>query len=155
METGPACQYTRVPELYRRIIDAYGGLSLGAKVALIVLIALVTTAAGMAIIVRLPAEHFVSKPPPDSWWRRHRAIRWTLLVLKNALGLIVLPLGIFMSLPLVPGPGLVFVLLALSLLDFPGKRKLERRLVRRPNVMRFLNDLRASFGRAPFVVEPD
>jgi hypothetical protein len=155
METGGACQYTPVPELYRRVIEAYGGLSMGAKVGLIVAIALITTAAGMAVIVRLPAEHFIRKPPPDTWWRRHRIVRWTLLVLKNLLGLVVLPLGIFMSLPLVPGPGLVFVLLGLSLLDFPGKRVLERKLVSRPSVMRFLNDLRASFGKAPFVVEPD
>jgi hypothetical protein len=155
MPGGGACQYTRVPELYRRVIDAYSGLSLGAKVALIGIIALVTTAAGMAVIVKLPAEHFLRKPPPNSWWRRHRIVRWTLLVLKNLLGLVVLPLGIFMSLPLVPGPGLVFVVLGLSLLDFPGKRVLERKLVRRPSVMRFLNDLRASFGKAPFVVEPD
>jgi hypothetical protein len=155
VKTRLACQYTRVPELYRRVITAYGGLSLGAKVALIVAIALLTTAAGMAVIVRLPAEHFISKPAPDTWWRRHRAIRWTLLVVKNALGLLVLPLGIFMSLPLVPGPGLVFLLLGLSLLDFPGKKKLERMLVQRRSVMRFLNDLRASFGKPPFVVEPD
>jgi hypothetical protein len=144
-----------VPELYRRVIDAYGGLSMGTKVGLIVAIALITTAAGMAVIVRLPAEHFVRKPPPDSWWRRHRIIRWTLLGLKNLLGLLVLPLGIFMTLPLVPGPGLVFVLLGLSLLDFPGKRKLERKIVERPTVIRFLNDLRASFGKPPFVIEPD
>jgi hypothetical protein len=155
MKTRDACQYTPVPELYRRVIDAYGGLSLGAKVGLIVIIALVTTAAGMAVIVRLPAEHFIQKPPPDSWWRRHRIIRWTLLVFKNLLGLLVFPLGVFMALPLVPGPGLVFMLLGLSLLDFPGKRRLERNLVRRPSVMRFLNDLRASFGKPPFVVEPD
>ena len=49
----------------------------------------------------------------------------------------------------------MFVLLGLSLLDFPGKRRLERKLVSRPSVMRFLNDLRASFGKPPFVVEPD
>lgn len=144
-----------MPELYRRVIDAYGGLSLGAKVALIVGIALVTTAIGMAAIVRLPAEHFVQKPPPDSWWRRHRIVRWTALGLKNALGLLVLPLGILMALPMVPGPGLVFILLGLSLLDFPGKRKLERKLVGRPSVIRFLNDLRASFGKPPFVIGPD
>ena len=144
-----------MPELYRRLIDVYKGLSLGAKAALIGVIALVTTVAGLAIIVRLPAEHFVSKPDPNSWWRRHRIIRWTLLVLKNLLGLLVLPLGVIMALPMVPGPGLVFVLLGLSLLDFPGKKTLERKLVGRPSVMRFLNDLRASFGRPPFVVERD
>jgi hypothetical protein len=150
-----ACQYTPVREFFGPVIDAYRGLSLGAKVALIVGIALVTTAAGMAVIVRLPAEHFLSKAPSNTWWRRHRIIRWTVLVVKNAIGLVVVALGGVMSMPMVPGPGLVFLLLGLSLLDFPGKKKLERKLVQRPSVMRFLNDLRASFGKAPFVVEPD
>jgi hypothetical protein len=144
-----------VPEPFSSVIDAYRSLSMAGKVALIVAIAVITTAIGLAIIVRLPAEYFVRKPPPDSWWRRHWIIRWSLLVLKNALGLLVLPLGVIMLLPMVPGPGLVFVLLGLSLLDFPGKRKLELKLVSRPSVNRFLNDLRANFGRPPFVIGPD
>ena len=155
MPSGPACQYNWVRELYSRLLQAYGRLSLGAKVGLIAVIALVTTVAGLAVIVRLPAEHFVRRPPPDTWWRRHRLVRWTVLVFKNLLGLLVFPLGVFMALPAVPGPGLVFMLLGLSLLDFPGKRRLERKLLGRPSVMRFLNELRASFGRPPFVVEPD
>ncbi len=144
-----------LPEPFGSIVHAYRALSLGAKVSLVVVIALVTTAAGLAVIVRLPAEHFVKRPPPDTWWRRHRIIRWTSLVLKNLLGLLVLPLGVIMAFPMVPGPGLVFILLGLSLLDFPGKRWCERKLINRRSVMRFLNDLRASFGRPPFVVEPD
>ena len=51
-----------------------------------------------------------------------------------------------MSLPLVPGPGLVFILLGLSLLDFPGKRALQRRVVTRPFVLRVLNKTRTRFG---------
>jgi hypothetical protein len=144
-----------VLEFFRPVFDAYGGLSLGAKVALIVGIALITTVAGMAVIVRLPPDHFVDKPVQPTWWRRHRILRWSALVVKNAIGVVVVLLGIVMSMPMVPGPGLVFLLLGISLLDFPGKKKLERQLVRRPSVMRFLNDLRGSFGKAPFVVEPD
>jgi hypothetical protein len=144
-----------VPGFYQRLVEAYSSLTLGMKIGLVAAIALLTTAAGMLVIVQLPAEHFVSKPPPDSWWRRHRIVRWLALGVKNALGLVVLPLGIFMMLPLVPGPGLVFVVLGLSLLDFPGKRKLERRLLGRPSIMRFLNDMRANFGKPPFVIGPD
>jgi len=62
-------------------------------------------------------------------------------------------LGFVMALPLVPGPGLVFMLLGLSLLDFPGKRNAERRILAVPAVIRFLNDVRARFGRAPLALD--
>ena len=82
-------------------------------------------------------------------------LRIGFLVLKNLLGLIMLPLGIIMSLPLVPGPGLVFMLLGLSLLNFPGKRKAERALIRRPSVTRVLTKMRARFGKPPFDLGPE
>jgi hypothetical protein len=140
-----------VPDLFRRIIDTYAGLGMVSRVAVVVAIALVTTAAGFAAIVFLPEDHFLPRPIPDSWWRRHWMMRWFLLGLKNAAGGVIAMLGIVML--VAPGPGLVFILLGLSLLDFPGKRKLERKLVERPSVIRFLNDLRGTFKRPPFLLE--
>jgi len=35
------------------------------------------------------------------------------------------------------------------MIDFPGKRGMERRLIGRPHVLHALNRLRARFGRAP------
>jgi hypothetical protein len=146
-----------VAELFRNVIAWYGGLSLEMRIALIVVIAVGTTAGGMAVVVRLPADHFLHRPDPASYtgWRRHRALRIGYVILKNLLGVFVLPLGIIMALPLVPGPGLVFILLGLSLLDFPGKRALERALIRRPAVTRVLTKMRARFGKPPFEVDPD
>lgn len=138
-------------EYLRKLIDVYGGLGLMPRIAAIIGIALVTTAGGFAAIVWLPADHFLPRPVTNSWWRKHLFIRWTLLALKNALGVVVLVLGLLML--VTPGPGLVFILLGLSLLDFPGKRALERRLVQRPSVMKFLNDLRANFGKPAFLIE--
>jgi hypothetical protein len=132
------------PGLFRRIIDAYGDLGMVARVAVVGIIAVVTTAAGLAAIILLPADHFLPRTAPDSdsWWR-----------VKNAAGAVIATLGVLML--VAPGPGLVFILLGVSLLDFPGKRVLERKLVQRPSVIRFLNDLRATFGRPPFTMEPD
>jgi hypothetical protein len=143
------------PGLFRRIIDAYGDLGMVARVAVVGIIAVVTTAAGLAAIILLPADHFLPRTAPDSdsWWRRHRIVRWILLGVKNAAGAVIATLGVLML--VAPGPGLVFILLGVSLLDFPGKRVLERKLVQRPSVIRFLNDLRATFGRPPFTMEPD
>jgi hypothetical protein len=140
-----------VTERLRGLVEFYNDLGFVSRVAVIVIIALVTTAAGFAAIVWLPADHFLPRPTPDSWWRRHWAMRWTLLGVKNVLGVIIFVLGAVML--VTPGPGLVFILLGLSLLDFPGKRALERRLVQRPSVMKFLNDLRANFGKAAFAIE--
>jgi hypothetical protein len=142
-----------VSRLLRKLVEAYGELGIWAQVGAIVVVALVTTAAGFLAIVLLPAEHFLSRPAPDSWWRKHRIVRWTLLAVKNVLGVIIFALGVLML--VAPGPGLVFMLLGLSLLDFPGKRALERRLVGRPSVIKFLNDLRANFNKPPFVIEPE
>jgi hypothetical protein len=72
-------------------------------------------------------------------------------VAKNAAGLAVLPLAIITLIG--PGPGIVFTLISLSLLDFPGKRALERKLLTRPGVVRSLNGLRAKVGRAPLVID--
>ena len=58
-----------------------------------------------------------------------------------------------MALPLVPGPGLLFMLLGFSVLDFPGKRAVERRLLAVGTVMRSLNGIRARFRRPPLVLD--
>jgi hypothetical protein len=146
-----------VAGLFRNVIDWYGGLGLGTRIGLVLFIAVATTAGGIAVVVTLPADHFVHRPDPASYtgWRRHRALRIGVVIGRNLLGLLVLPLGIIMSLPLVPGPGLVFMLLGLSLLNFPGKRALERALIRRPTVMRVLTKMRARFGKPPFEVDGD
>ena len=41
-----------------------------------------------------------------------------------------------------PGQGILTILIGLMLLDFPGKRRLERRLVQQPSVWRALNWMR-------------
>ena len=44
---------------------------------------------------------------------------------------------------LLPGQGILTILIGLMLLDFPGKRGLERRLVQQPAVWRAINWMRA------------
>jgi hypothetical protein len=138
---------------YRRLVHAYGDMSLGTKALAVLALALATSALGVLLVVWLPADHFSRLPDPNSGWRRHPVLRWTVLVLKNLVGILVLPFGIVMALPLVPGPGLVFILIGLSLLDFPGKRSLERRLLSLPAVFRFLNEVRHRFRRPPLVID--
>jgi hypothetical protein len=146
-----------VGDLLRKLGQAYGSLGFPVKVALAVGFALVTTAFGVAMVVLIPADHFQSRrPEPASWWRAEPVLRWSGLLIKNAVGVVFVALGAVMALPLVPGPGLVFILLGVSVLDFPGKRNLERKLLGVPSVIRFLNGVRVRFGRSPLLMDgPD
>ncbi len=105
------------------------------------------------IIVKLPATYFKEDHPRDFWTDKHVGIRAAGIVGKNLLGLMLVALGIVMSLPGVPGQGILTILFGIMLLDFPGKRRLERRLIGRPSVFRAVNRLRAKFGKPDLVLD--
>jgi hypothetical protein len=102
------------------------------------------------LIVKLPVNHFHPDRPRELWMDRHPVVRWTGLLLKNLLGSTVVGLGLVLSMPGVPGPGLATILLGIMLLDFPGKHRLERWLLTRPAVAEAVNRLRGRYGRPPF-----
>ncbi|HEX8652759.1 MAG TPA: hypothetical protein VF708_18225 [Pyrinomonadaceae bacterium] len=113
----------------------------------------VSTALVSYALVRLPATYFHTSHSRDFWADRHRALRWSGLIMKNLIGLILIALGVLMSLPGVPGPGILTILLGLVMLDIPGKRPLETRLVKRPPVLRAINRLREKFGKPPLILD--
>ena len=113
----------------------------------------VSTALVSYALVKLPATYFHSSHSRDFWADRHLALRWSGLIMKNLIGLILIALGVLMSLPGVPGPGIVTVLLGLVMLDIPGKRPFETRLVKRPSVLRTINRLREKFGKPPLILD--
>jgi hypothetical protein len=97
-------------------------------------------AAGL-IAVLLPADYFV-RPSSSA-----HGIGLARKVLKNIVGAILFLIGFVMALPLVPGPGLIFMLIGLSMTDFPGKRRLEVRLLRIPGLLGQVNRVRGIWGR--------
>jgi hypothetical protein len=100
----------------------------------------------------MPADYFVRKtPPPESWRGRHPVLRAVLRIGKNALGVLLVAIGV----PLVPLPGQGFltILAGLALLDFPGKRRIELRVVRIGGVLRAVNWLRRRAHRPPLLVD--
>jgi hypothetical protein len=60
-----------------------------------------------------------------------------------------------MSIPGVPGQGLLTVMIGLMLLDFPGRRRLEKSLARRRSILTAMNRTRARFGHPPLLPPPD
>ena len=109
---------------------------------------LLSLAAVTAVLLSLPADYFRADAPAAAW-PRSPLLRLAWRVGKNALGLALVALGVLLSVPGIPGQGLLTMLIGLILLDFPGKRGLERRLVARPQVLGSINRLRARFGRPP------
>ncbi len=107
------------------------------------------------VLVRLPATYFQAGHERDLWVGRHPALRWTGIIVKNLFGFILIGLGILMSLPGVPGQGVLTILLGLMLMDFPGKRRLELKIVRRPRVFAAINRLRAKFSKEPMVLDDE
>ena len=107
-----------------------------------------TLAAIPLIVVRMRADYFKHRePPPDSFRAEHPALRIAVLVVKNALGAVFVVAGLAML--VLPGQGILSILVGISLLNFPGKRKLELRIVRSRPVYRAINWMRARAGRPP------
>src|SRR5262245_1939285 len=93
-----------VIDFYHRLAEAYGNLGWLPKVLLAIGLTAVTSAFGVAVVVWLPADYFSHGPRVGHY---HPVLRWIGILFKNAVGLVILPLGIVMALPAVPGPGLV------------------------------------------------
>lgn len=104
------------------------------------------------VLVRLPATFFHPEHDRDILVDRHHVIRWSGILIKNIVGFVLVLMGIVMAVPGVPGPGLLTVLFGIALLDFPGKRWLEYKIVSRPRVYRAINTLRRKFDRPPLVL---
>lgn len=103
------------------------------------------------LIARMSSTYFVSRElPEESWRRQHSVTRFTVLILKNVVGAILLLAGVAML--VLPGQGIVTILVGISLLNFPGKRRLELRIVRLPTVLRAIQWIRARAGRPPLVL---
>lgn len=101
------------------------------------------------LLVRLPPDYFRDSSPRPWWVGRHPVIRRIGLILKNLLGGVLVALGVLLSLPGVPGPGILTIVVGLMLLDFPGKRRVEQWLIGRPAILRTINRLRGRYGRPP------
>ena len=128
-----------------------GGLWWG--VAISVGAAVVSLALAVVIVVGWPADRFKGEGPTEAGQPRHVVIRALAFVGKNLAGALLVVLGLIMAIPGVPGQGLLTALIGLTLLSFPGKRRVERRFVKMPALLRALNRLRARFGRPPLELD--
>ena len=101
------------------------------------------------ILVKLPANHF-SKTRKTKFWSGPRpALHAAKVIGKNVAVVLLVALGIVLSIPGVPGQGLLTILLGIMLLDFPGRERLEQKLLSKPSIVNTINKLRGRFGKPP------
>ncbi|HEY7366607.1 MAG TPA: hypothetical protein VIE37_21120 [Methylomirabilota bacterium] len=105
----------------------------------------------MVVLAVLPATYFQDGAEVQSR-RRRGGLNVLVRLAKNALGIVLIVLGFLLSLPAIPGQGVLTMLIGVILVDFPGKRALEQKLVARPRVLETMNRLRAWLGRPPLVL---
>jgi hypothetical protein len=125
-----------------------GGLLWGIVISAVLTVGSIGLA--VAIVVHWPANRFSDT---------HAPTKGTLLVEvlhaigRNVAGAVLILLGIAMSLPGIPGQGVLTIIIGFTMLDIPGKRRLERRLIARPHMFRLINRMRARFKRPPLELD--
>lgn len=97
------------------------------------------------LVCRLPSDYFqleqrrrLSRRGPVS------PLYWLWVVARNVLGAVLILLGLVMF--VTPGQGVLTLFAGLWLTNFPGKYRLERRLVNMPGVLRAINWIRERRG---------
>ena len=103
-----------------------------------------TLVAVPVVICRLPRDLYTRR-------RARRAlpagIGIGVALVRNLAGLAIVAAGILML--VLPGQGLLSIVIGLALMDFPGKRALERRLLGDRRVFAVMNAIRGRFGQPP------
>ncbi len=104
------------------------------------------------LITRLPADYFIRhRQLVNERRRRHPVLIYSLLLLRNLAGLIFLLAG--MAMLVLPGQGILTLLIGLSLMNFPGKHDKIEWLARRSRVRKSLNWIRRRADKPPFRFE--
>ncbi len=93
------------------------------------------------VIRRLPADHFVR---PRAKAALHKTIA------RNVIGTFLIAAGVAML--VLPGQGILTILLGLSIIDLPVKRRLFRWLLRRPGVAHAVQRMRERGGQPALIL---
>ncbi|MDP5032191.1 MAG: hypothetical protein NWQ54_19575 [Paraglaciecola sp.] len=103
------------------------------------------------IITQMDSRYFVrihaSKDAQTNKTKRHHVIN----LAKTLFGIVLLLCGVLML--VLPGQGLLTILVGLSLIPFPGKDRFEQYLLARPSIRTSLNWIRVKAKKAPFIFD--
>jgi hypothetical protein len=143
---GRALDRRRIPVWRSWIVDCSLEGKMSRTVELIIGFASVTMFVGTIaaipwLVRRLPEDYFV-RPPPN----RPLPLR----IARNVLGFALVAAGI--ALLVLPGQGVLTILIGLSILDLPIKDRMIRRILQHPKILEAVQHARAKAGKPPLVV---
>jgi len=111
-----------------------------------------TLLAAPLLIIRVPADYFAHPHRSDADHpSRHHWFRWVWLIAKNVVGVAFLFFGALML--VLPGQGILTILISVTLLDFPGKFWFQRWIVTRHGVLESVNWVRHKAGKQALILE--
>lgn len=103
------------------------------------------------LIIRLPSDYFLTH---DHGLRpSNRILYVAILVINNALGALLIASGIAML--ILPGQGILTILLGLTLVSFPGKPHVTRWILARHRLRKAINWIRTKAHRPPLQFEEE
>lgn len=100
-------------------------------------------------IIRIPPDYFFLSRKETWTIKKHPLLAFIVLFIKNVIGLFFVVVGLIMSIPGVAGQGVLTILIGLMLMNFPGKRKLELKIIKQPLILNTLNNIRMKAGKDP------
>jgi hypothetical protein len=107
----------------------------------------VSVALYVAIAVYIPVA--LARLPPDAFVRPEPPRRPLAIVLRFVIGIVVVLAGVAML--FLPGPGVLTILLGLTIVGGRLARRGVRKLVTQPKVFAAINAVRAKRGRPPLI----
>ena len=106
-----------------------------------------------AMITYLPPDYFNETKQIRPI--QNPVLRLIVSALKNICGFMLIVTGALLAVPGVPGQGLLTILTGLIISDFPGRKRLARRIIRMPAVFLAANKIRRYFNRSPLILNED
>jgi hypothetical protein len=99
-------------------------------------------------ISRIPEDYFIRRRTNRRYHYIKRSFpRFAYLLFKNIAGAIFVLTGLLML--FLPGQGIITILIGITLMNFPGKRKLAFRIIRQPKVLDTINWIRGRSEKPP------
>ena len=105
------------------------------------------------MLLKIPRDYF-SFPYRHhvAWSKRNRLLRIPYFLLKNIIGAVLILTGALML--VLPGQGVLTIIIGLVVMEFPGKYRFELWLINRPVILDAINWIRVKAGKPKLVTLP-
>ena len=102
------------------------------------------------LISIIPHNYFVDKKRVSLIKMKNPLMWLPIIIIKNSIGLVLILCGILML--ILPGQGVLTIITGLIFLDYPGKFRFERSLVRNKLILNSMNWIRRKLNKPDLIV---